>query len=237
MSLGTGSPRRVRCCEQTEADSVIRVERARISPLVLRCPRRIPLPWDSGPRRARRSEGAVPQFTRQVSGQGQVGGRLPPGTARTRYVGVITPTSAMTFNLESATPVLRCLAKYGAPRSLTKNLPHCATALRPHSWGYRTPLSSRLEWVCLLEGGSRSACPTSAHGIPARALRPQSKFPPGPLESSTPSEGAPPLFPSPSTWQGLAQGGPYGEPSSRAGPAPGPAWHLLHQGGGEDGGS
>lgn len=176
------------------------------------------------------SGGAMPQFTQQVSGQDQVGGCLPPGTARTGYVGVITPTPAMTFSLESATPGLRCLAKSGATRSLTKSSPHRSAALRPNSWDYRTPLSSRLEWVCLLEGGSRSAWPASAHGIPARALRPQSKFPPGPLESSTPSEGAPPLFPSPSTWQGLAQGGPFGEPSSTAGPTPGPAWHLLYPG-------
>lgn len=51
-----------------------------------------------------------------------------------------------------------------------------------------------------------------------------------------PSQGAPPLLPSPSTWHGLAQGGPFREPSSAARLAPGPAWHLKPQEDGEDGG-
>lgn len=66
---------------------------------------------------------------------------------------------------------------------------------------------------------------------PARALRPSSKFPPGPLESFMPSQGAPPFFPSPTMWHGLAQGGPYREPSSTTGRASGPAWHLWRPGG------
>lgn len=41
-------------------------------------------------------------------------------------MGVITPTPAMTLSLESATPGLRCLAMYGATRSLTKSSPHRA---------------------------------------------------------------------------------------------------------------
>lgn len=97
------------------------------------------------------------KFTQQVSGQDQGGGHLPPGTVRTGYVGVITPTSAMKFISESGAPGLRCPAKYRASRPLTKHLSHSAT-LRPYGWGARSGSPLEMARVGISPGRKELQC-------------------------------------------------------------------------------
>lgn len=56
---------------------------------------------------------------------------------------------------QSAASGLRCLAAYGATESLTKSSPHRCHPAAGLTAGAMNSLSSRLDWVCLLEGGPR----------------------------------------------------------------------------------
>lgn len=165
-----------------------------------------------------------------VYGRDQDGGLLRPGTVTTGCVAASTAARAVHFGCGYGT--LRAGPRGHAPQTFHILPPKglWLGAASPLQLAGADSSPRRKELSC-------SACPTNARGIPARAPRPQSKFPPEPLESSLPSQGPPARFPSSSTWPGLAQGGPFREPSSTAGLAPGPARHLRQQGDGEDRGS